>query len=57
MHATSFDQHVAEALALIAPVRRPAPAFQPARSAGAPPHGRRRLTLVQRTARHEGSEQ
>ncbi|WP_331736336.1 hypothetical protein OG605_39600 (plasmid) [Streptomyces xanthophaeus] len=57
MHATSFDQHVAEALALIAPARRPAPAFRPVRFAGAPPHGRRRLTLVRRTARHEGSEQ
>ncbi|MER6199848.1 hypothetical protein ABT234_21065 [Streptomyces sp. NPDC001586] len=57
MPATSFDQHVAEALALIAPARRPAPAFRPARSAGAPPNGWRRLTLVQRAARHEGSEQ
>lgn len=53
MSATTFDQHVNEALALIAP----ATATRPARSAGAPQHGRPRLALVRRPASHEGSEQ
>ncbi|MFD9774224.1 hypothetical protein RI578_40610 (plasmid) [Streptomyces sp. BB1-1-1] len=57
MPATTFDQHVNEALALIAPARRPATAARPARSAAAPQHGRPRLALVRRPASHEGSEQ
>ncbi|MFH9820781.1 hypothetical protein [Streptomyces sp. NPDC017230] len=56
MPTTTFDQHVNEALALIAPARRPATAARPARSA-APQHGRPRLALVRRPASHEGSEQ
>ncbi|MGD1220676.1 hypothetical protein AB9Q10_19855 [Streptomyces krungchingensis] len=57
MSATTFDQHVTEALALIAPARRPVTSTRPARSAGAPQHGRPRLALVRRAASHEGSEQ
>ncbi|WP_178798523.1 hypothetical protein [Streptomyces sp. MNU77] len=57
MPATTFDQHVNEALALIAPARRPTTAARPARSAAAPQHGRPRLALVRRPASHEGSEQ
>ncbi|WP_199839048.1 hypothetical protein [Streptomyces sp. XY66] len=57
MSATTFDQHVNEALALIAPARRPATAARPARSASAPHYGQPRLALVRRTASHEGSEQ
>ncbi|WP_037829465.1 hypothetical protein [Streptomyces sp. NRRL F-5527] len=59
--STTFDQHVTEALALIAPARRPVTSTRPARSAGAPQHGRPRLALrlalVRRPASHEGSEQ
>ncbi|WP_024126624.1 hypothetical protein ACN6AT_39155 (plasmid) [Streptomyces sp. JL4002] len=57
MSATTFDQHVSEALALIAPARRPVTATRPARSASALQHGRTRLALVRRPASHEGSEQ
>ncbi|MEU8544669.1 hypothetical protein AB0C52_32515 [Streptomyces sp. NPDC048717] len=57
MSATTFDQHVNEALALIAPARRPVTATRPARSAGGPQHSRPRLALVRRPASHEGSEQ
>ncbi|MEU0352953.1 hypothetical protein ABZ302_40055 [Streptomyces sp. NPDC006237] len=57
MSATTFDQHVNEALALIAPARRPVTTTRPARSAGAPQHGRPCLALVRRPASHEGSEQ
>ncbi|WP_331731789.1 hypothetical protein [Streptomyces sp. NBC_00073] len=57
MPATSFDQHVSEALALIAPARRPLNSPRPARPAGATQHGRPRLALVRSTAAHEGSEQ
>ncbi|MFI8952565.1 hypothetical protein ACIGO6_39595 [Streptomyces sp. NPDC053750] len=55
--STTFDQHVTEALALIAPARRSLTSAWPARSAGAPHHGRPRLALVRRPASHEGSEQ
>ncbi|MFF6979497.1 hypothetical protein ACFZAV_17500 [Streptomyces sp. NPDC008343] len=57
MSATTFDQHVNEALALIGPARHPATATRPARSAGALQHGRPRLALVRHPASHEGSEQ
>ncbi|MGV2917361.1 hypothetical protein [Streptomyces alfalfae] len=57
MPTTTFDQHVNEALALIAPARRTAPAARPARSAGAPQHGRPRLALVRHPGSHVGSEQ
>ncbi|WP_331729403.1 hypothetical protein OG592_43845 (plasmid) [Streptomyces avidinii] len=57
MPATSFDQHVNEALALIAPARRQVNAARPARPAGAPQPRQPRLALVRRTASHEGSEQ
>ncbi|MFE3166753.1 hypothetical protein [Streptomyces sp. NPDC059224] len=53
MSATTFDQHVNEALALIAPARRPVTAP----STGTPQHGRTRLALVRHPASHEGSEQ
>jgi hypothetical protein len=56
MSATTFDQHVDEALALIAPARRPAAATRPGRSSGALQHSWPRLTIV-RTVSHEGSEQ
>ncbi|GLX22640.1 hypothetical protein [Streptomyces lavendulae] len=46
MSVTTFDQHVNEALALIAPARRPVTASRPARSAGAPQHGRPRLVRL-----------
>ncbi|MGW2689251.1 hypothetical protein ACWC6I_39585 [Streptomyces sp. NPDC001414] len=55
--STTFDQHVTEALALIAPARRPVTATRPARSASALQHGRTRLALVRHPASHEGSEQ
>ncbi len=55
--STTFDQHVTEALALIAPAHRPVTSARPARSAGAPQHGRPRLALVRRPVSHEGSEQ
>ncbi|MET9735987.1 hypothetical protein ABZZ79_36785 [Streptomyces sp. NPDC006458] len=55
--STTFDQHVTEALALIAPARRPVTSTRPARSAGVPQHGRPSLALVRRPASHEGSEQ
>ncbi|MGY4967095.1 hypothetical protein [Streptomyces sp. 900105245] len=54
MSVTTFDQHVNEALALIAPARRPATASRPARSAGAPQHGRPRLALVRLPSSREG---
>ncbi|WP_234332372.1 hypothetical protein [Streptomyces sp. NRRL F-5650] len=57
MSATTFDQHVNEALALITPARRPVTDTRPARSAGVPQHGRRRLAVVRRPASHEGSGQ
>ncbi|MFI8007786.1 hypothetical protein [Streptomyces sp. NPDC086010] len=57
MPATSFDEHVNEALDLIAPARRQVNAGRPARTAGAPQHRRPRLALVRRPASHEGSEQ
>ena len=55
--STTFDQHVTEALALIAPARHPVTSARPARSASAPQHGRPRLALVRRPASHEASEQ
>ncbi|MEU7075722.1 hypothetical protein AB0B30_37210 [Streptomyces narbonensis] len=55
MSVITFDQHVNEALALIAPARRPATATRPARSAGVPQHGRPRLALVRIPSSHEGS--
>ncbi|MCX4792591.1 hypothetical protein OG369_43225 [Streptomyces sp. NBC_01221] len=57
MPATSFDQHVNEALALVAAARRPVHEARKTRSAGAPQPSRPRLTLVQRPASHKGSEQ
>lgn len=57
MPATTFDQHVNEALALIAPARRLPAATRPPRTAGAPQHSRPRLAFVRRPASHEGSEQ
>ncbi|MET9833804.1 hypothetical protein ABZ508_10580 [Streptomyces lavendulocolor] len=57
MSATSFDQHVNEALALLAPARRPVTATGPARSASVPQRGRARLALVRRPISREGSEQ
>ncbi|MFJ5850518.1 hypothetical protein [Streptomyces sp. NPDC092903] len=54
---TTFDQHVNEALALIAPASRLPTATRPARSAGAPQHGQPRLALVRSPASHKGSEQ
>ncbi|MFE2274872.1 hypothetical protein ACFXB4_37335 [Streptomyces lavendulae] len=53
MSVTTFDQHVNEALALIAPARRSA--TRPARSAVVPQHGRPRLALVRLPSSHEGS--
>ncbi|WP_199837853.1 hypothetical protein [Streptomyces sp. H036] len=55
MSVTTFDQHVNEALALIAPARRPATSTRPARSASAPQHGRPHLALVRLPSSHEGS--
>ncbi|MFI6689308.1 hypothetical protein [Streptomyces sp. NPDC050485] len=57
MPATSFDQHVNEALALLAASRRPVPeARTAARAAGAmPQHGRPRLMLVPRPTFSQGS--
>ncbi|MCL3999198.1 hypothetical protein [Streptomyces lavenduligriseus] len=57
MSARTFDQHVNEALALVAPAHRPVPVTRPARSASTPQHGRPRLVLVPRRAPDEGSEQ
>ncbi|MEU8591468.1 hypothetical protein AB0C59_31410 [Streptomyces sp. NPDC048664] len=57
MSATTFDQHVTEALALISPARRPVTVTRPARSASPLQHGRPRLALVRRPTSHEGSEQ
>ncbi|MFD0437153.1 hypothetical protein [Streptomyces chartreusis] len=54
---STFDQHVSEALALIAPARRPVTTTRPARTAGALQHGRPCLALVRRTTSHDGSEQ
>lgn len=50
--STTFDQHVNEALALIAPARHPATATRPASN---PQLGRPRLFLVRHSRVHEGS--
>ncbi|MFE9121529.1 hypothetical protein [Streptomyces sp. NPDC007172] len=55
MSATTFDQHVYEALALIAPTRQPATPILSARSAGAPQHGGPRLALVRLPSSHARS--
>ncbi|MFD8732347.1 hypothetical protein [Streptomyces sp. NPDC059611] len=55
--STTFDQHVNEALALIAPARHRPTATQSARAASPEQHSRPQLTLVRRPAFQEGSEQ
>ncbi|MEU5137026.1 hypothetical protein [Streptomyces californicus] len=55
--STTFDQHVNEALALIAPARQRPTATQSGRAARPEQHGRPQLTLVRRPALQEGGEQ
>ncbi|MFD6968783.1 hypothetical protein [Streptomyces sp. NPDC059949] len=57
MPTTSFDQHVNEALALVAAPRRPGHGARTSRSAGAQQPGRPRLALVQRPASLKGGQQ